>query len=197
MSKPLKSLETRLVWLLAAMPRNAAHQANGAGSDSPLQELLPRIDTLEKLLTGQFLHPQAVPPPPSQQSVSQPSLEEHNKYNERAFWYHLARFVSLRDDNPAALQEVNDALVGVRGVLNMLENRDVIYSIAVARHVGGRMPEFHPQRHLVASSNDPNDDLNKLKVAHQFVEGEDQRGTTQPIQRICSMAIRGWILQKQ
>jgi hypothetical protein len=54
-----------------------------------------------------------------------------------------------------------------------------------------------PQRHLQATSNDPNDEVNKLKVAHQFIEQEEQRGLSQVYQRICSMALRGWMLQKQ
>ncbi|KAF2171171.1 hypothetical protein M409DRAFT_63549 [Zasmidium cellare ATCC 36951] len=198
-AKPLRSLEARLVWLLACMPRSAATNANGAGSDPILLELLPRIDTVENLLTGQFLENSRIPPPP-QQPPSQPhqdSAPAAQKYNEQSFWHNLGRFVSIRDDHPAAVKDINDALAVLRGILSMLENRDVLYSIAIARHIGGRMPEFHPQRHLVASTNDQNDDINKLKVAHQFVEGEDQRGTTQVIQRVCSMAIRSWILQKQ
>ncbi|CAK3888843.1 White-opaque regulator 1 [Lecanosticta acicola] len=193
------SLEARLVWLLAAMPRSAASTANGTGNDPLTQELLPRIDTVEHLLTGQSLDPSRVPPPPQQPPPGEPhqdSSTANQKYNEQSFWHHLGRFTSLRDDNPAVLKDINDALQNVRVILSMLENRDVLYSIAIARHIGGRTLDFHPQRHLVASSNDPNDDVNKLKVAHQFVEGEDQRGTTQVIQRICSMALRSWVLQK-
>lgn len=188
------------MWLLASMPRSAAPNANGAGNDPMLLEVLPRVDTVENLLTGQFLEHSRIPPPPQQQPPSQPhqdSAPAAQKYSEQAFWHNLGRFVSIRDDHPAAVKDINDALAALRGILGMLENRDVLYSIAIGRHIGGRMLEFHPQRHLVASTNDQNDDINKLKVAHQFVEGEDQRGTTQVIQRICSMAIRSWILAKQ
>ena len=198
-TRPRISLEARLVWMLAAMPRSAVSAGNVVGSDPMTQELLPRIDTVEYLLTGQFLDPSRVPPPPQQPSASETQQDQtaaNQKYNERGFWHHLGRFVSLRDDTPGALKSVNDALHDVRLILNMLENRDVLYSIAIARHIGGRMPEFHPHRHLAATTNDPADDINKLKVAHQFVEGEDQRGTTQVIQRVCSMALRSWILQK-
>lgn len=199
-AKPLRSLEARLVWTLASMPRAAASNANGAGNDPLLQELLPRVETVENLLTGQFLEQNRIPPPPQQPGPSQPHQDHtpaHQKYNEQSFWHNLARFASIRDDHPATVKEVNDALNLLRGILNMLENRDVLYSVAVARHIGGRLPDFNPQRHVVASSNDPNDDMNRLKVAKQFVELEDQRGTTQVIQRVCSMAIRSWGLQKQ
>ena len=182
----IKSLEARLVWQLALTCRSSSDR-----------ELANRVDTLENLLTGHFLDPSRVPspPPPPQAQRDQPP----EKYNEQAFWHHLGRFVSIRDDRAdvGAMRDVSNALAAMRGILSMLENRDILYSVAVTRHVGGRMPEFHPHRHLVASTNDPNDDMNKLKVAQQFIEIEDQKGTTQVIQRICSMALRSLALQKQ
>ena len=79
----------------------------------------------------------------------------------------------------------------------MLENRDVLYSLAVARHIGGRLVEFHPPRPVISQTDDPNDDVKKLAVAQLFISQEDQKGTTQVIQRVCSMAMRSWILQRQ
>ena len=190
-----QSLEARLVWQLAIMPRSAsfAHGANGMMNDQLTLDLLPRIDTLEHLLTGQFL-PQARIPPPSGDYQT-----DRTRYQQQNFWYQLGRFTAIRDDtsDPASLREINDALGIMRGVLGMVENRDVLYSIAIARHIGGRLPEFHPPRPVLPQTDDPNDDMKKLQVAHHFVETEDQRGTTQVIQRICGMAIRSWILQKR
>lgn len=195
------SLEARLVWQLAILPRHAAtYSNNDPNGDPPLAELLPRVDTVECLLTGQFLEPNKVAPSPQAQSASasaQDSSAANQKYNERSFWHHLSKFVSYRDDHPSGMQGVNESLAVIRNVLAMLENRDVLYSIAIARHIGGRLPSFDPQRHLPVSNNDAADDVNKLKVAHQFVENEEQRGTSQVIQRICSMSIRSWKLQKQ
>lgn len=198
--KQTQSLEARLVWLLATMPRNFHRMMNGAANDPMLQELLPRLDVVENLLTGQYLDPSRVSPPPQHQPPMPPGTDSsavNQKFNERSFWHHLARFVAIRDDNTNVQREVDETLTTLRNLLHMLENRDVLYSLAVARHIGGRMPDWHPQRHLVASTNDPNDPVGKLRVAQQFVESEDQRGTTQVIQRVCSMAIRAWILQKQ
>lgn len=195
-----QSLEARLVWLLATMPRNLHRMMNGTANDHVLQELLPRLDVVENLLTGQYLDPSRVSSPPQHQPPMPPGTDSsavNQKFNERSFWHHLARFVAIRDDNSNVQREVDDTLTTLRNLLHMLENRDVLYSLAVARHIGGRMPDWHPQRHLVASTNDPNDPMGKLRVAQQFVESEDQRGTTQVIQRVCSMAIRAWILQKQ
>ncbi|KAM3419126.1 hypothetical protein BST61_g5074 [Cercospora zeina] len=198
-ARQTQSLEARLVWLLASMPRTYHRMTNGAVNDLAVQELLPRLDVVEHLLTGQYLDPSRVMPPPQQQPMppGSDSAAMNQKFNERSFWHQLARFVAIRDDTTNMQREIDDSLLTMRNLLHMLENRDVLYSLAVARHFGGRMPEWHPQRHLVPSSNDPNDPVGKLRVAQQFVETEDQRGTTQVIQRICSMAIRSWILQKQ
>lgn len=178
----IRSLEARLVWQLAMMPRWHA-------SDDGL---IARVDTLENLLTGQYLDPQKVPPPP-RDGMPEPL------FDQLVFWHHLGRFTAARDDraDATAINQISDSLAVMRGILRMLENRDVLYSIAIARHIGGRMPDFHPQRHLVASSNDENDEVNKLKVAHAFVESENGKGTSQVIQRVCSMALRAWVLQKQ
>lgn len=197
----IMSLEARLVWQLAILPRHAATYVNNdPAGDPPLAELLPRVDTLECLMTGQFLDPNKVSPPPQAQTPSTPARDPstaNQKYNEQNFWHHLSKFVSFQDDHPSGVQGVNESLGVLRNILAMLENRDVLYSIAVARHIGGRLPSFDPQRHLSASTNDAADDVNKLKVAHQFVENEEQRGTSQVIQRVCSMSIRSWKLQKQ
>lgn len=197
----IMSLEARLVWQLAILPRHAtAFSNNDAGGNPELTEILPRVDTVECLLTGQYLDPSKVSPPPQSQAPSAPAQDSsaaNQKYNERSFWHHLSKFVSYRDDQPNATQDVNESLAVLRNILAMLENRDVLYSIAIARHIGGRLPSFDAQRHLPASNNDVADDVNKLKVAHQFVENEEQRGTSQVIQRICSMSKRSWILQKQ
>lgn len=186
----LRSLEARLVWQLASLPR-ANLTAN--------PDLCTRVDTLEHLLTGQFLDATRVPISPK------PGIDAQ-KYNEQLFWHTLGRFVSAHDDrppgatadnNPDALKSITDSLAAMRGILGMLESRDVLYSIAIGRHVGGRMADFHPARPLIATTNDPADEVNKLKVAQAFVEAEGQKGTTQVIQRVCGMALRGWVLLKE
>jgi hypothetical protein len=192
------SLEARLVWSLAAMPRlHHLHNTNSTSSSSLTRELLPRLDTVEHLLTGRYLDVARVPPPAP--SVVELSGEQDLKSAQQAFWYHLGRFTSLRDDqgDVQTLDDVSRELANMRVILNVLENRDVLYSIAVARHIGGRMPDWSPQAPQLPLSNDPNDDVNKLHVAYGFVQTEDQRGTSQVIQRICSMSLRSWSLQQR
>ena len=195
-AQSLQSLEARLVWQLADMPRagSYANQASGSTTDQVAIAVLPRIETVESLLTGQPLPQFKLPPPPMAEHQN-----NHTKYIEHNFWHHLGRFASVRDDtaNSNSLREINDCFGVLRGILSMMENRDVLYSLAIARHFGSRMADFHPSRPMAMQTNDANDEVNKLEIARQFVESEDQRGTTQVIQRICGMAMRSWILQKQ
>ena len=183
-----RSLEARLVWQLIVMPCSRI-------TDPSVGELLPRIEVLESLITGNILNTASIPSEPRTDQI--PGTPA-SRLNELAFWNRIGCITAARDDLPDAitLREVDAGLNGMRSTLGMLESRDVLYSIAIARHIGGRLPEFM-LRPLVAVNDDPTLDVNKLKVAHDFVEAEEQRGTTQVVQRVCSMALRAWSLQKQ
>jgi hypothetical protein len=192
----LASLEARLVWSLAVMPRtHHLYSTNSLASEALTLEVLPRLDTVESLLTGRYLDNSRIPPPAS--AIQDGGEESNLKSREQGFWYHLGKFTSLRDDqgDDQTLDAVTRELANMRMILNVLENRDVLYSIAVARHIGGRMPDWNPQTPN-PMTNDPNDEVNKLHIAHGFVQTEDQRGTSQVIQRICSMSLRSWSLQR-
>ena len=188
-----KSLEARLVWHLASMPRLPPNGLNGVSPDQPTADLLPRLDTLEALLTGQFLPASHLPPPPSPHNTDEATLDR------QTFWHELAHFTSLRDDTAATQRDINASLALLRGMLRGLENRDVLYSIALARHVGGRMVEFDPLLRVVLApaSEDPHDEVKKLQVACDFVAAEERGGTTQVVQRVCGMAVRGWVLGRR
>lgn len=194
----LASLEARLVWSLAIMPRmQHLYSAHDTSSTSSMLELLPRLETVENLLTGRYMEPSRIPAPPT--AVLDNTIEASQKSNQQAFWYSLGKFTSLHDDqgDVQTLDQVATELTNMRMILHVLENRDVLYSIAVARHIGGRTPEWSPQTPQQPMTNDPNDDVNKLHVAHGFVQTEDQRGSNQVIQRICSMSLRAWSLQRR
>lgn len=179
----LASLEARLVWSFAIMPRTHQYNTSSGSTDPITLELLPRLDTVENLLTGRYLDLSRAPPPAT--AIIDGSAEQNVKLSQQNFWFHLGKFTSLRDDqgDPQTLDSVSRELANMRMILNVLENRDVFYSIAVARHIGGRMPDWTPQTPCLPTSNDPNDDANKLQVALGFVQTEDQRGTNQVIQR--------------
>lgn len=191
------SLEARLVWSLAIMPRTHQYSTSSGSTDPLTLELLPRLDAVENLLTGRYLDVSRAPPPAS--AIIDGSPEQNLKSNQQNFWFHLGKFTSLRDDQGdiQTLENVSRELANMRMILNVLENRDVLYSIAVARHIGGRMPDWTPQTPYLPTTNDPNDDTNKLHIALGFVQTEDQRGTNQVIQRICSMSLRAWSLLRR
>lgn len=207
-SKSLQSLEARLVWELAIMPRHMIPDAAG-------QELLPRINAVEKLLTGQFLTTDQIPPappaaPPLQKSGGSDATSTADgltKHSELAFWHALATFTSLRDDAPDAsiMQAIGKALQNLRSALYATESRDLLYSLAVLRHIGGRMAAFHAsttnrgngQPPLVASTNDPADDVGKLVVAQNNLLHVERAGSSQVSSRFSAMALRGVALQKK
>ncbi|KAF2722860.1 hypothetical protein K431DRAFT_221480 [Polychaeton citri CBS 116435] len=223
-SRSRPSLEARLVWQLAIMPRTAAAAAASSPVDQVLQDLLPRIDVLEYLLTGSFLPAHRIPAPPprhhlhdpssgAQGSHSGPNDDPSNTsaaklYSQFLFWNQLGILVSLRDDSPdlAVHSQVSNSLDTIRGVLHVIESRDVLYSLAIVRHIGGRMEMFTPYRRVVAADvpgasaeqqQQQQQEVEKLEVARIFVEREDSNGLTQVIQRICGMSIRSWVLQRQ
>ena len=49
-----------------------------------------------------------------------------------------------------------------------MENRDVLYSIAIARHFGGRLERLEPGKELICTSADGEHPLGKLVVALRF-----------------------------
>jgi hypothetical protein len=209
--KSISSLEARLAWQFAAMPRTAPSAAFIAPA-SALYELLPRIDVVEHLLTGQFLAADRIPveSPMASSLVGFPDLPipcihpdpiqvAQLKDRELTFWHQLGRFASVRDDdptNPDAVQSVQNTLVTLRTLLARTESRDVLYSIAVLRHIGGRLANYHPRCPLLVSTNDPSDFSGQVKVAQAFLEREERAGSTWFAMRLSAMAVRGVLLQK-
>ena len=184
------SLEARLVWSLAVLPRTVV--AEDAG-DPRIPEVKGRLITVEHLIRGDFNTEHDLPPVPANVGA----VSEDPRISTPEFWYHLAHFTSVRDDVSSAepkspLELVEADLSALRSQLCMQEQRDVLYSIAIARHYGGRMDPFYENKILVPSSDNPADPTNKLVVAQGFVAQEENAGTTQVVQRLCGMARRSW-----
>jgi len=192
-----QSLEACLVWQLAVLPRTLSQ---GLHIDQQTLDLLPRIDTLEYLITGQILARDKVPSPPTPGMRLDPSSSK-----ERIFWYNLGSFTSRHDEDPEpegeVTEQIDDHLNTLRALLAGMESRDLLYSLAVMRYFGGRREDFHPGRPLVNASvtppDDSGDDVWKLEFARRLVEGQEQRATTQVCQRVAGMGIRSCILQKR
>lgn len=79
----------------------------------------------------------------------------------------------------------------MRQILSVLENRDVLYSIAIARHIGGRLEKLDDSRTLVGRSSDPEEAMNKFGVAWRFLGDEEVGGTTGVVRGLAGMGRRG------
>ncbi|KAH0538178.1 hypothetical protein GP486_008796 [Trichoglossum hirsutum] len=126
-------------------------------------------------------------------SPSDNSTVQHDprKYRELEFWRLIGRFLSLRDDEASAAKEIDNTLNSARTLLDSQENRDVIYSIAVARHLDQRVAEYPPVSPIV--HNEEEDAGSRLFVAKRFIEDEASgKGTNYVIQRLCAMAMKIW-----
>lgn len=190
----LMSLEARLIWQLAVLPR--AIQSNPLPPQ--MLTLLQRLETVQNLLCGTFMDANMVPLSPPATPPDPKVVEQYTQYLQDAFWHQLGRFVSIRDDlnSSDAAHQIATALASMRNILSMLENRDVLYSMAIARHFGGRMVDYYMHKTLVSKSAEPDDPIAKLAVAMNFIRDEDSQGTTQVVQRLCGMCRRSWVLQR-
>ena len=184
------SVEARVVWALASSVKIGAAEMNGAKStglvppnDDPI-EAAHRLDVFQTLLTGRVgVHN------PLTQPV--PGSTDHHRLRELEFWYTLANFVCLRDDDPKAAKDIDDTLSALRNLLDGRENRDVLYSIAVVRAIGQRVSEYTD--HDTPLHFDETDNKSKLSVAKKFITDEASgNGTTNVIRRLCELVTRTW-----
>ena len=192
--RQIASMEARLVWNLVTLPRlsppSPAPETNGSTTpkvmDEQLSNVKRRLSTLEALLTNNALDTNFVP-----EADGTSSVPPANSY-EIEFWRNLGLFAALSETSPDSKEKIENALNSMRNVLGQLENRDVLYSIAVARYYGLRVAEF-PGGMQQAFSTDDSDRHTKLFIAKHFIEQEaNGKGTTQVIQRFCGMAVRSW-----
>ncbi|KAK5141119.1 hypothetical protein LTR04_002722 [Oleoguttula sp. CCFEE 6159] len=191
----LPNIEARTIWSLMCLPRStepSSNEVNGhVEEDDQTKELLQRLDIFEHLLTNRYLDAAKVPPWPEFHAEM-----GQTKWIELQFWHLLGKFISLREDDASSAKDVDPTLIQTRGILNMLENRDVLYSIAVARYLGPRFPGF-PEHLGQAYNNNPEDERTRLVIAKSFIEVEAAgKGTTQVIQRVCGMTLKSWILAR-
>ncbi|KAI9800075.1 MAG: hypothetical protein M1825_004257 [Sarcosagium campestre] len=193
-----QSTEAKLIWSLMCLSRSAllsddkAPGANGAAdqgnySGHGAAEVFRRVHTFEALVTGVTLDNN-----PTEVARLAPAIQASPKGRELEFWRLLGESVTLRENETQATKPVNSALSAARNILDNCENRDILYSIAITRHLGQANPDF-PHNMPEPESNDEEDDLNKLVVAKDFLEREtDTTLTTTVFQRLCAMAVCSW-----
>jgi white-opaque regulator 2 len=188
-------LETKAVWKLASMCRSHPPAANGANGIASLQnleleELNKRLDIIEHLLTKSTALSNPV------NALRYPENLPEEIQSALQFWRIVGDFVSLKLDDNANGLKFDSILIDCRNNLNRLENRDVIYSILVTRHVGRRVPGFPDRIQATDPRAGESDDTNRVALAKEFIVSEASwKGTTHPIQRLCDMAIRSWALR--
>ena len=196
------SLEAKMVWQMIGMCREVANPVNTEDDQEPdvsekevkegVHDAVKRMEIFEALVTGEYLSTDAAPTSSAESKPSGPALEQQQKNREMEFWGLVHTFLTIRDDEASSAKEIDDTISNARNLLDSRENRDVIYSIMVARHVGARMAEF-PANMEQLSSNEEADNKNKLFVAKKFIEEEaNGKGTNQIVQRLCGMAARSW-----
>jgi hypothetical protein len=201
MTAATQSLEASVVWSMMGLCRHVANTpntTNGQAShpevDDDVKDAAARLEVFEKLISGEYLDPE--PELKTENTTNGTAFEEQLKYREREFWRLVSTFLTIRDDEASSAKEIDDTLGSCRSLLDSRENRDVIYSIAIARHVGQRMAEF-PNNIQQPASNDEQDARTKLYVAKKFIEDEaNGKGTNQVIQRLCGMAMRSWTVRR-
>ncbi|MCJ1311498.1 hypothetical protein MMC25_005170 [Agyrium rufum] len=163
-----QSLEATIVWDVLNLARVISERVKNAPSDDleaqadirdGVHEAAKRVTVIEKLITNKYVEneeslpaphnhstPSATPPssttPGQNTSSSGTALENQLNNRERNFWYLISKFLTLKDDTEgsgSATKEIDDTLSRCRLCLDSRENRDVLYSIAIARYVGSRM----------------------------------------------------------
>ena len=129
--------------LLCRQVSASAESTNGATNymevNDGVHDAAKRLEIFETLVTNQYL--ESEPLPPNNAARNGNMLDDQLKFREREFWRLLSKFLTLHDDEAASATEIDDTLSQCRHLLDSRENRDVIYSIAIARHIGQRRAE--------------------------------------------------------
>lgn len=178
-------------------PNPSNGQPNYHEVNDGVQDAAKRFEIFENLILGQYFDSKPEPEPTPEPTAARNGtvFEEQQRTRERDFWRLIRTFLSIHDDEASSAKEIDDTLAQCRQLLDSKENRDVLYSIVIARHLGARVAEF-PNNLPQPQDNEENDDK-KLFVAKNFIESEaGGKGTNQVFQRVCGMAVRSWTMPR-
>lgn len=154
------------------------------------KQVISRLHVLECLLTGRTIQSS-----PIIGGLPQPGMDPRQSH----FWKHLGECVTQSTlcnmqygipTWPEAYRNASGALSSMRQVLDGMENRDVLYSMAVLRHLGPRhLPNLGRGESAPPGSEK---ERSMVAVAKKFLEDQASGwGTTQVIQRVCGMVMTG------
>lgn len=181
-------MESKVTWRLICMSRavNAQIRDNptlSSGQGPQLQEVLYRLQIVEALLCNRTLPLGAVCPDADKGASP-------DRVRQVQFWRQLGAMLALPH---TSRNHIDGYLSQLRKMLDVKESRDVLYSIAVVRHIGLAPP---PLPKTVAEAAKHTRDIRDQKIAKKFIEDEaGLKGTTQVMKRLCAMVVRSWAIQ--
>ncbi|KAF3481433.1 uncharacterized protein GIQ15_04192 [Arthroderma uncinatum] len=194
----MESFESHVIWESLCLCRTARAQEQPNGNDSAtstdpqLTYAVKRLSLLEALLTGTVLENNPVARhnyPEDDPSVSSSGLGNQMKSRQLQFWESMGDYLSIPDSDPDAGGKRERTLFAARAYLDMIESRDVVYSIAVVRNIS----KFQPKKFKLPAASDEKDPAAKLYVACRFLEDEVRgKATSQVSRRISQLAVRYW-----
>ncbi|OQD72440.1 hypothetical protein PENDEC_c021G03727 [Penicillium decumbens] len=194
----LESFEASIIWRSMTLCRQVPSAENGQyGQDWNLLVTSARLNAIEALLSWNHLEQNALSRPLGMDAATPPNPPDQFLQRQLDFWSELGDFLTLHDDEASSAKQIDDTLSRCRSLLDTYENRDIIYSIAIARHLGQRWADFPNSLPKVGYSNEKEAGT-KLFVAQKFIEEEAEgKGTTQIYKRICCMAVRSWWVARE
>lgn len=184
-------LEARLIWALATLPFVLCPQATNAANNAAPHpadgiEARNRVLVIQTLLNGDFLTEN-----PLSRALNQMQTPGGREFQ---FWYTLGEYLRYCDEQtPTKAAQREKELNRLRQLLDGRENRDLLYSIAIARELA---PMFEAgYEHTVPQHHDESNPRDRLFVASSFIRSEAQvtGGTTNVVRRLSEIAIQAFI----
>lgn len=194
----LESFEASVIWRSMVLCRQVPGAENGQyGQDWNLLAANARLSAIETLLSWNHLERNELSRELGMDAATPPSPPDQFMQRQLDFWSELGEFLTLHDNEASSAKQMDDTLGRCRQLLDTYENRDIIYSIAITRHLGQRWADFPNSLPKVGSTNEKEAGT-KLFVAQKFLEEEAEgKGTTQVYKRICCMAVRSWWVARE
>jgi hypothetical protein len=195
----LESRETRIIWDTMCLSRIVLAQNQEAESysitteDPELLFAVKRLLVFETLVTGGILdhNPVSLDTYPQNEPPSRLSgLSAQIKLRELQFWDSVAQYLMVTEDQTDRDKKRDAALLTARALLDSFENRDIIYSMGIVRHIA----RFQPRKlKPLVGATDERDAGARLYVACKFLEDESQgKGTSQAVKRLAGMVTQYW-----
>lgn len=194
----LESFEASIIWRSMILCRQVQNTENGQyGADWNLTAANARLSAIEALLSWNHLERNELSRAQGTEAASPPNPPDQFMQRQLDFWNELGEFLTLHDNEASSAKQIDDTLGRCRHLLDTYENRDIIYSIAIARHLGQRWADFPNSLPNVGTTSEKEAGT-KLYVAQKFIEEEAEgKGTTQIYKRICGMAVRSWWVARE